>query len=124
MKEVAKLVLDGEQKIVVLSAMSGTTNSLVEISNYLYKKNSDGANEVINKLETKYIQEVNELYSTAEYKEKGLELIREHSNYIKSFTNNIFNVFEENLSQQVWSISICLSKVLSHVYCQLLSICA
>ena len=34
MKDVAKLVLDGEVKIVVLSAMSGTTNSLVEISNF------------------------------------------------------------------------------------------
>ena len=39
MKEVAKLITDGEQKIVVLSAMSGTTNTLVEISDYLYKKN-------------------------------------------------------------------------------------
>lgn len=97
MKEVANLVLDGEQKIVVLSAMSGTTNSLVEISNYLYKKNSDGANEVINKLETKYIQEVDTLFATPEYKEKGLELIREHFNYIKSFTNNIFTVFEEKV---------------------------
>lgn len=97
MKEVANLVLDGEQKIVVLSAMSGTTNSLVEISNYLYKKNSDGANEVINKLETKYIQEVDTLFATLEYKEKGLELIREHFNYIKSFTNNIFTVFEEKV---------------------------
>ena len=38
MKEVAKLITDGEQKIVVLSAMSGTTNTLVEISDYLYKK--------------------------------------------------------------------------------------
>ena len=38
-KEVAKLITDGEQKIVVLSAMSGTTNTLVEISDYLYKKN-------------------------------------------------------------------------------------
>ena len=37
MKEVANLITsDGEQKIVVLSAMSGTTNSLVEISDYLY----------------------------------------------------------------------------------------
>ena len=34
MKEVAKLITDGEQKIVVLSAMSGTTNTLVEISDY------------------------------------------------------------------------------------------
>ena len=37
MKEVAKLITDGERKIVVLSAMSGTTNTLVEISDYLYK---------------------------------------------------------------------------------------
>lgn len=95
MKDVAKLVLDGEVKIVVLSAMSGTTNSLVEISNYLYKKNADGANEVISKLEKKYAQHIDELYSTSEYKEKGMELIRERFNYIKSFTNNVFTVFHE-----------------------------
>ena len=96
MKDVAKLVLeDGEVKIVVLSAMSGTTNSLVEISNYLYKKNADGANEVISKLEVKYAQHINELYASDEYKQKGMELIRERFNYIKSFTNNVFTVFEE-----------------------------
>ena len=39
MKDVAKLIT-GERNIVVLSAMSGTTNSLVEISDYLYKKKS------------------------------------------------------------------------------------
>ena len=59
MKEVAKLITDGEQKIVVLSAMSGTTNTLVEISDYLYKKNPEGANEIINRLEAKYKQHVN-----------------------------------------------------------------
>lgn len=56
MKSVAGLIGDGSQKIVVLSAMSGTTNTLVEISDYLYKKNPDGANEVINALERKYQQ--------------------------------------------------------------------
>ena len=95
MKEVASLVLDGKPKIVVLSAMSGTTNCLVEIANYLYKKNHDGANEVINKLEQKYSREIDELYSTAEYKAKGLEIIRNHFDYIKSFTKDIFTVFEE-----------------------------
>ena len=51
MKNVAKLVTNsGEQVFVVLSAMSGTTNSLVEISDYLYKKNPEGANEIINRL--------------------------------------------------------------------------
>ena len=55
--------------LVVFCAMSGTTNSLLEISNYLYKKNPEGANEVINKLEEKYMQHVEELYSTEEWKE-------------------------------------------------------
>ena len=79
MKNVAKLITDGEQKIVVLSAMSGTTNTLVEISDYLYKKNPEGANEVINRLERKYRQHVDELYSSAEYKTKGRELIKSPS---------------------------------------------
>ncbi len=95
MKDVAKLILDGEVKIVVLSAMSGTTNSLVEISNYLYKKNADGANEVISGLESKYAQHIDELYSSDEYKAKGMEVIRERFNYIKSFCNNVFTVFHE-----------------------------
>lgn len=95
MKEVASLINDGVQKIVVLSAMSGTTNSLVEISNYLYKKNHDGANEIINKLEQKYYLEVEALYSTEEYKQKGTELIKSHFEYVKSFTKDVFTVFEE-----------------------------
>lgn len=94
-KEVASLVNDSQRKIVVLSAMSGTTNSLVEITNYLYKKNHDGANEVINNLERKYYAEVEELYSKKEYKEKGKELIKAHFDYIKSFTKDLFTVFEE-----------------------------
>ena len=44
-KDVAKLINNGEQKIVVLSAMSGTTNSLVEIADYFYKNNASGALE-------------------------------------------------------------------------------
>ena len=84
MKEVAKLITDGEQKIVVLSAMSGTTNTLVEISDYLYKKNPEGANEIINKLEAKYKQHVDELYSTDEYKQKTQEFIKAQFDYIRS----------------------------------------
>ena len=97
MKEVAKLITDGEKKIVVLSAMSGTTNTLVEISDYLYKKNPEGANEIINKLEKKYKQHVDELYSTAEYKQKGLEIIKSHFDYIRSYTKDLFTLFEEKV---------------------------
>ena len=77
MKEVTKLVTkSGEPVFVVLSAMSGTTNSLVDISNYLYKKNADGANDVINQLEQKYLKHVDELYQTDAMKEKTNEFIK------------------------------------------------
>ena len=97
MKGVAKLINDGEQKIVVLSAMSGTTNTLVEISDYLYKKNPEGANEIINTLESKYKKHVDELYSTEEFKQKTLEFIKAQFNYIRSFTKDIFTLFEEKV---------------------------
>ena len=54
MRAVMQLITDGNQKLVVLSAMSGTTNSLVEIANYLKKKNKDGARQVISLLEQKF----------------------------------------------------------------------
>ena len=97
MKDVVKLITDGEQKIVVLSAMSGTTNSLVEISDYLYKKNPEGANETINNLEKKYKQHVEELYATDEMKQKTLAFLKEEFNYLRSFTKGIFTMFEEKI---------------------------
>ena len=97
MKEVAKLISDGEQKIVVLSAMSGTTNTLVEISDYLYKKNPEGANEIINKLEAKYRQHIDELYATEEYKRKCFEAVKSHFDYIRSYTKDLFTLFEEKV---------------------------
>lgn len=97
MKEVAKLICDGDRKIVVLSAMSGTTNSLVEISDYLYKKNPDGANEIINKLALKYYDHIDELYATDDYKQKATELVKSHFDYIRSFTKDLFTLFEEKV---------------------------
>lgn len=97
MKEVANLICDGNQKIVVLSAMSGTTNALVEISDYLYKKNPDGASELINALEQKYTMHVEELYKTEEYKQKAIELLKSHFNYMRSFTKDLFTLFEEKV---------------------------
>lgn len=97
MKEVAKLITTGEKEIVVLSAMAGTTNCLVEISDYLYKKNPDGANEIINRLENTYRHHVDELYATDEYKKKGLDVIQYHFDYLRSFTKDLFTLFEEKV---------------------------
>lgn len=96
MKEVTKLVTkSGEPVFVVLSAMSGTTNSLVEISDYLYKKNPEGANEVINQLERKYMKHVDELYTTDAMKEQTRDFLLSEMNYLRSFTKELFTSFEE-----------------------------
>lgn len=96
MKGVASLVTEsGEPTFIVLSAMSGTTNSLVGISDYLYKKNPEGANEVINNLEKKYMQHVEELYSTEEMKNTTREFLQGEFNYLRSFTKDLFTSFEE-----------------------------
>lgn len=96
MKEVVNLVTkSGEPVFIVLSAMSGTTNSLIEISDYLYKKNPEGANEVINMLEKKYMKHIEELYTTDEMKQTTREFIASEMNYLRSFTKELFTSFEE-----------------------------
>lgn len=95
MKDVAKLICDGNQKIVVLSAMSGTTNSLVEISDYFYKNNTSGALEKINVLLQKYYEVIEGLYDSAEYKTEARTIIETHFEYMRSFSTSVFTLFEE-----------------------------
>ncbi|MCQ2351574.1 MAG: aspartate kinase [Paludibacteraceae bacterium] len=98
MKDVAKLINDGKKKIVVLSAMSGTTNTLVEIADYLYKKNPVSANEVINTLEHKYADVIDGLYNSAEYKQKATDAVKVHFDTLRNLSkNNFFTVFEEKI---------------------------
>lgn len=75
MKEVARLITDGERKIVVLSAMSGTTNALVEIADYINKRNAEAANNIINKLRNTYLQHITELYAQPETVKATRELL-------------------------------------------------
>jgi aspartate kinase len=95
MRDVAKLICDGDQKIVVLSAMSGTTNSLVEISDYFYKNNASGALERINALEHKYFDVVDELFSTPEFKTEAKTIVKALFEYLRSFSKSVFTLFEE-----------------------------
>ena len=96
MKDVASLITkSGEPAFIVLSAMSGTTNTLIEISDYLYRKNPEGANELINQLERKYLGHIGELYSTEEYRQKTRAFLEEEFNYLRSFTKDLFTSFEE-----------------------------
>mgnify|MGYP000966490763 CR=1 FL=1 len=95
-KNVASLIIEaGAPTFVILSAMSGTTNSLIEITDYLYKKNPDGANEVINQLENKYFDHINNLYTTNEFKKKMYEFLTDEFSYLHSFAKGLFTSFEE-----------------------------
>ncbi len=96
MNEVANLVLaESRPKIVVLSAMSGTTNALVEISSYLHQDNITAAGEKILELEEKYKQVCTELYSTDTFIKKAEEIVKEHFKYLRSFTEDLFTSHEE-----------------------------
>ena len=90
MRSVIRIITDNEQKIVVLSAMSGTTNVLVEISELLSKKNKETAGMLIGKLESGYRDVVNNLYVRNEYKDKGIQIIKSSFDIIKSFTSGRF----------------------------------
>lgn len=97
MKDVARLIVDGNPKIVVLSAMSGTTNTLVEIADYLYRKNPEGANEIINSLERKYWQHIAELYATEAYRQQATEAVKTYFDNIRACTKDLFTLFEEKV---------------------------
>lgn len=86
-KHVAQLGLKEGQNIMVLSAMSGTTNSLVEISQYLYKGNIPAARELLNALEAKYDSVVDALLVTIGAKAEAHRAIERSWDIIRAFFN-------------------------------------
>ncbi|MEG0253130.1 MAG: aspartate kinase, partial [Muribaculaceae bacterium] len=115
-KEVANLVTERGKNIIVLSAMAGTTNTLVEISDYLYKRNIDGAKETINALEKKYFTTIDELFDNAKYKEDAISEVKACFNYIRSFTKDIFSLFEE---KEILAQGELMSTALMNLYLQM-----
>jgi len=95
MKALIPLITDNERKVVVLSAMSGTTNSLVEITDLLYAGNVNEASNKIEILRGKYHKVVDELYATDPFKKTGHEFIDSHFGYINNFTLRAFTRIQE-----------------------------
>lgn len=96
MKDVCNLITqDGETKIVVLSAMSGTTNSLVEIADYLRKGNPEGASNIVNALRTKYYAHIPELHQCEKAQEKTRKLLDEIFLQILDFRSRDFTDADE-----------------------------
>lgn len=84
-RHVAGLVRRSGRCIVVLSAMSGTTNTLVEISEYLHKGNIPGAQETVNILAAKYSNVVSELLAGEASRRSATEAIERSFALIRSY---------------------------------------
>lgn len=97
MRTVMNIIADGEQKLVVLSAMSGTTNSLVQISESLYNKKTDEAARIISTLVEKYAKVVDELYVTDVSKQKGYQILNPVFALLRSFLDREFTEREEKI---------------------------
>jgi aspartate kinase len=86
MRSIIPLIDDEENKIVVLSALAGTTNSLVEISDLLHEGKTEEASQKNEALRVKYHQVTDDLYETDFFRQTGHELINSHFDYIRNFT--------------------------------------
>jgi aspartate kinase len=95
MRALIPLINDDDRKIVVLSAMSGTTNSLVEITNLLYADKNDEASQKNDELKIGYHKVVDELLTVEIFNKEGHELIDSHFEYISNFTLRVFTKLQE-----------------------------
>lgn len=114
-KEVAKLISNDQPKIVVLSAMAGTTNTLVDITNYLYRNDRQEALTTIQNLELDYLMTISELYDSEAYKHKAQEFVQTIFTYLRSFVNKDFYPLQEKAVVAQGEI---ISTTLVHFYLQ------
>ena len=114
MKQVAKLVTqDEESKIVVLSALSGTTNALVEISNALAHGHKSEAKMLIDELHKRYETFRDELLTTGMASEKATFFINEHFEFLQIILKISFS---ESLNKDILAQGELLSSKLFSIY--------
>ncbi|MDP5157436.1 MAG: aspartate kinase [Flaviramulus sp.] len=85
MNNVKNIINDGQRKVVVLSAMSGTTNQLVAIAQDIAEKNPNEAIDKINKLNETYFTAIDKLLRNKKLNED-----------VKSYVSGIFNFLVES----------------------------
>ena len=86
-----------EEKIVVLSAMSGVTNTLVEIAGHLTRGEDRLADALVEKLHEKYLSVAEELLESPELQERARDLLNEHYRLLASLSSDRFTETEERL---------------------------
>ena len=97
-KKVARIVQDTpDEHIVVLSAMSGVTNSLVKISALLYEGNRQQAAELITALNDKYLAVASDLLESEGQFQKAKVILQRHHNVLWSMLGTVFTGVEERI---------------------------
>ena len=97
MKKVAELICRENRPFVVLSAMSGTTNTLLEVAGYLHNRNQEGAIDTLTSLESKYERVVSRLYGTDAAGDEALQYVKEVFDYLKTFSKKLFTATQEKI---------------------------
>ena len=83
MRQIAELITaDNEPVMVVLSALSGTTNALVEISNSLAASDKQGASEKITALENHYNKFIDDLLQDVSLHTRAKAVLNEHFEFL------------------------------------------
>ena len=96
-REVGDLITQdmSEPKIVVLSAMAGVTNTLVEISARFRSGDTQGALHTLEGLSSKYKAAIEGLYTEDTTKARAHRFVSQVISYIESFQEELFTDFEE-----------------------------
>jgi len=115
MKNLLRIIRPGEPQIVVLSAVAGTTNRLVEIAALFSDGNKQGSLASLENLRHEYKQFVDELFTTPAGKEHGKQTLIYHFGLIESLANDLFTPKEEKI---VLAQGELLSTTLYHYYLQ------
>jgi aspartate kinase len=113
MKNLLDIIKPKNKQIVVLSAVSGTTNSLLEISQAYLSGDKLKASDLISVLNAKYELFIKELFSTDEGLENGKNLIDYHFHLLSSFANELFTSIEEKV---ILAQGELISTTLYHIY--------
>src|SRR5579863_3699529 len=90
MKKLLDIIDPSQRQIVVLSAVSGTTNNLVEIGQAYLAGDKNKAAGLITVLKDKYEVFINELFAKKEFLEQGKEVIDYHFSLLSNLANDLF----------------------------------
>ena len=114
LKNLLPIIKSEKQRIIVLSAMAGTTNILTGIGEKLFEGLKDDASELIDDLHSSYQGVLEDLLEDKNLVSEGTEMLSAHFSYIRGFTLKSFTLKEE---KAILAQGELLTSALFHLYC-------